>query len=127
MPTQEQADTAVRHIADLVSRRFIDGGGDMCGCRYVPEGGGNVGMTYCYPPEPGESFVFAELDERSQVDRLVTYVDWEGFSDAQEMDVIQNVIDGKEQAHWMGAPGFAREIAHYAGRHASPKDPDLER
>ena len=101
MPTTRQMKTVRSHIADVIGRRYIEGDGDMCSCRYAPEGGGNVGVTYCHPPESGETVPFAELDETSKYELLTTYVGWDGFDFEQDAVVMRNVIDGKGDADWM--------------------------
>jgi hypothetical protein len=101
MPSKEQMELTRLHIEDVTGRRYIEGDGDMCGCRYAPEGGGIVGDAYCVPPEPGEAVPFSSLDETSKVELLTTYVSWEGFDFAQDGIVIRNVLDGKAPAKWM--------------------------
>ena len=78
MPTREEMDAAIEQIGDVIGRRYLEGDGDLCSCRYAPEGGGNVGFTYCYPPEPGEVVPFAALDETSKFELLTTYLYFPG-------------------------------------------------
>ena len=127
MPTAEQVDNTIRHIADLADRRFVEVRDATCGCSYAPERGGAVGVTYSRSPPRGESFAFAELHSADKLDLLVTYVDWEGFSDRQAAVVIQNVIEGKEQKQWTEGVEFAGEMDAYASRRASATGPELER
>jgi uncharacterized protein YjbI with pentapeptide repeats len=101
MPTKEQMETASTHIADVISRNYIEGDGDMCSCWFQPEGGGPVGMTLFQGVSVGTPEPFVELPNRAKVDLLITYVDWKGFTDAQERRVIQRVLDGKSRESWM--------------------------
>jgi hypothetical protein len=102
MPTPEQMQTALEEIADVVGRRYIEVlGEDACGCRYAPEGGGEFGTTYCFPPEPGEAVPFAELDELSKSELLSTYVSWEGFTRGEDLVVMHEVIEGNGPDAWM--------------------------
>lgn len=127
MPTADQVDNTVKHIADLARRRFVEVRDATCGCSYAPEGNGAVGVTYSRSPPSGESFAFAELHSADKLDLLVAYIDWEGFSDRQAAAVIGNVLEGKEEKQWIEGVDFAGEMDVYASRHASARGPELER
>jgi len=111
MPTKKQMKTASRDIADVISRNYIEGDGDMCSCWFQPEGGGRVGMTLFQKVPVGTPEPFTDLPNRAKVELLVTYVDWKGFSDAQERSVIQRILNGDSPEFWMDgirAEGSAR-------------------
>ena len=101
MPTKEQVNAAILHIADVIGRRYIEGNGDMCSCWFQPEGGGPLGIRIVQGVPVGTPEPFSDLPVKARIELLDVYVDWEGFDNAQESSVIQRVLDGESPEFWM--------------------------
>jgi hypothetical protein len=52
---------------------------------------------------------WSELSEYRKIKALQDSINWRGFSPEQAIDVIQNVIDGKDRWHWMDGIGSEKE------------------
>ena len=92
MPTKEQMKSVVEHINDVISRRYIEGDGDMCSCVFQPEGGGPVGVTLFQGIPVGTPEPFADLPSWGKIELLGTYIGWKGFSESERSLVIDRVL-----------------------------------
>ena len=112
MPTREQIETAREQIEDVISRRYIEGDGDMCSCWFQPETPGPIGMTLVKGTLEGMPEPFMEIPRKAQVELLHEFVNWDGFSDAQELTVIRRVLDGSSRNSWMDGLDAVDRDAH---------------
>lgn len=112
MPTKEQMETAREQIGDVISRRYIEGNGDLCSCWFQPETPGAIGRTLVKWTLEGIPEPFMEIPRKGQMELLHEFVHWEGFSDAQELTVIQRVLDGEIRDSWMDGLDAVAPDAH---------------
>jgi len=83
----------IADIQRIVSSRYVEDPAPLCSPFYMPS-----------DDEPG--FEFASLHRGDQLDLIVDTVSWrryesQGITDAQQMVIVGNVLDGKPQDRWL--------------------------
>lgn len=86
MPTPAQIESALEQIRKVMGNTYVEVDGSI----------------YEHLPTSGQrALPFGWLTPRQQFDVLEEYVNWTGFTEDQEIDVIRRVVERQDADEWM--------------------------
>lgn len=96
MPTKEQIESVMERLQEVIASDYFEKDGDI----FRHENGSSATEPMLAVTSE-ESTPFSALGSGDKIDVLDMYVGWEGFTEAQEDDVIRRVMDGESADFWL--------------------------